>query len=368
MPNWTRRDLLRTGLGIAAATVLPPPLANALERTAPAAEPPPPLELLPAAASPRQRLLLDADWKFHLGDADDPAHDFGFGSNDAFAKVGGDLFPGMSRRKFDDADWRSVTLPHDWAVELPFVDETRLLGHGYKPLGREHPATSIGWYRRTFDLSADDANRRISLEFDGVYRNAMVTLNGHYLGRNLSGYAPFAFDVSTVANFGAPNVLVVRVDATENEGWFYEGAGIYRHVWLVKTHPMHVPQWGVFVRSEVPARNGKAANAALIIATEIANDSAASAECRVISEIRDPSGHVVANAHSASTSVEPGAQASVEQRATVAAPALWSLEAPRLYTLVTSIISNSGALLDRCESPFGIRDIRFDPNEGFFLN
>ncbi len=107
-----------------------------------------------------------------------------------------------------------------------------------------------------FDIPAADAGRRIAIEFDGVFRDCIVTLNGHYLGGNLSGYAPFRFDVTDFANYGDKNVLVVRVDATQHEGWFYEGAGIYRHVWLTKTSPVHVAHWGTFVRSEVSGRRG----------------------------------------------------------------------------------------------------------------
>src|SRR5690242_12210898 len=313
MLNWTRRDLLKTGLGVAAGSVLPHSLASAIAETASGAAARPSTGAHVAGGSPRERLLLDANWKFHLGDADDVARDFGYGGNEAFAKVGGSLFPGPSRQDFDDSQWRSVSLPHDWAVELPFVNEKRLLGHGYKPLGREHPDTSIGWYRRVFELPAEDAGRRIAIEFDGIFRDAMVVLNGHYLGRNLSGYVPFACDVTTVANFGGRNVLVVRVDATEYEGWFYEGAGIYRHVWLVKTHPVHVPRWGVVVRSEPVIHNGSARTAALTIETEIDNHSDAAATCRMIAEVHDPSGHLVATTRSAPTRVEPDVRSTITQ-------------------------------------------------------
>ena len=366
MLNWTRRDLLKTGLGVAAGSVLPPSLASAIAQTASGAATPRATDA-PTAGSPRERLLLDADWKFHLGDANDVAHDFGYGGNEAFAKAGA-LFPRVSRANFDDSSWRSVTVPHDWAVELPFVNESRLLGHGYKPLGREHPETSIGWYRRVFQLPATDAGQRISIEFDGVFRDAMVTLNGQYLGRNMSGYAPFAYDVTTVANFGGPNVLVVRVDATEYEGWFYEGAGIYRHVWLVKTNPVHVPQWGVFVRSEPVLRNGAAESAALTIETEIDNHTDAATTCRVVTEVRDVSGRIVATTRSAPARVEPDIRSVVTQHTSVDRPALWSIEHPQMYTLVTTVVNQARDVLDRCETPFGIRSIHFDPDRGFLLN
>src|SRR5579884_3427182 len=252
MTDWTRRNFLKSSAAATGAALLPK-AANAAEPSAPETQ---------AAATgqpnaapqgaPRERLLFDFGWRFHLGNAADPDKDFGFGDSAPyvsaeFAKTG-ELFA-PSRLKFDDSHWRALDLPHDWAVELPFVHDPVLTGHGSKPLGRAYPETSIGWYRRVFHVPAGAAGRRLSLEFDGVFRNAMVALNGDYLGRNMSGYAPFRFDITDFVEFGADNVLVVRVDATEQEGWFYEGAGIYRHVWLVKTAPLHIPQWGVVVRS-----------------------------------------------------------------------------------------------------------------------
>ncbi|MGH7689164.1 MAG: sugar-binding domain-containing protein, partial [Gemmatimonadaceae bacterium] len=252
MRTWSRRDVLKSGL-LAAGAAMIPDQAFALLPTSGEVDGPRIAELAPLSAAThiRDRLLLDFDWRFHLGHAADPAQDFGFGrGNDgAFAKTG--YFFAPARPDFDASHWAAVDLPHDWAVALPFVNDPALTSHGFKPVGRAYPATSIGWYRKTFAIPAADAGRRLSLEFDGVYRNCIVTLNDVYLTTALSGYAPFRVDVTDVAQYGGDNVLVVRVDATENEGWFYEGAGIYRHVWLVKTAPMHVPQWGAVVTSEV---------------------------------------------------------------------------------------------------------------------
>src|SRR5262249_21386952 len=153
------------------------------------------------------------------------------------------------------------------------------------PLHREYPDTSIGWYRKVFTLPQGDAGRRLSLEFDGVFRDATVALNGHFLGRNLGGYVPFRFHITDLAAHGGDNVPVVCVDATEHEGWFYEGAGIYRHVWLVKTGPVHVPQWGTFVTTDVSRRA-----ATLRIATEVMNEADAPAQCRLVGVVLDPSG------------------------------------------------------------------------------
>ena len=171
----------------------------------------------------RERLLLDFDWRFHFGNADDPAKDFGFGAQNreaTFAKSG--AFPPVTRANFDDNAWQSVDLPHDWAVELPFEKGNPVLDrdgkpviparydlpdHGAKPIGRNYPETSIGWYRRVFDIPSTDQGKRIALEFDGVFRHAMVMLNGHYIGEEFSGYAPFRFDVTDFVNYGEKNVL-----------------------------------------------------------------------------------------------------------------------------------------------------------------
>jgi beta-galactosidase len=357
MSNWTRRDLLKTGIAASAAAVEP--------SSAPAQSPAAPAQSAGAAAAGgggRERLLLDFGWRFHLGHANDPAQDFGFGSGGGTFAKSGNIIP-AARPNFDDSAWRKLDLPHDWAIELPFENNRSLTDHGSHPLGRNFPATSIGWYRRAFDLPAADAGRRIALEFDGVYRDSIAIFNGHYIGNNFSGYAPFRFDVTDHANYGGSNVLLVRVDATEGDGWFYEGAGIYRHVWLTKTNPVHVPQWGTFVRSEV--RPG--APAAVRITTEVDNESDGARNCRVVSRILDPAGKSVATVAATPVSIPAWSRREFQQSVNVAAPALWSVEQPNLYRLETTVES-AGAAVDAYSTPFGIRSVRFDVNNGFFLN
>ena len=199
----------------------------------------------------RERIQLDAGWRFHLGHGADMAKDFGFGGGQTFAKAGSG--PGPIRPNFNDSAWREVDLPHDWVVEEDFVhdDDGLYVQHGSKPTGRKFPEFSVGWYRRTFDIALADKGRRISAEFDGVFRDSLVWLNGHLLGREPSGYSSFAYDLTDFINYGGKNVLTVRADASQYEGWFYEGAGIYRHVWLVKTSPLHVARHGTFVTCKV---------------------------------------------------------------------------------------------------------------------
>ncbi|HTU33786.1 MAG TPA: beta-galactosidase GalA [Candidatus Acidoferrum sp.] len=378
MPKWTRRQVLKAGL-IASAT------ASAAKGAVPWASPEnsagtDPSIRRPAGASlsdpprgdglaaesviaVRERLLLDFGWRFHLGNADDPAKDFGFGKTRieaAFAKSG--ELAEVTEVDFDDSNWRAVDLPHDWAVELPFVNAANLAVHGSKPLGREFPDTSIGWYRRVFDLPAGDSGKRIAVEFDGIFRNAMIVFNGFYIGTNLSGYAPCRYDLTDFANYGGKNVLTVRVDATLGEGWFYEGAGIYRHAWLTKTAPLHIAHWGVCVRSEV-----RGAQAAISAEIQVENEGDGSATCRVTASILDPAGNEVAQVTPQQAELGSWKHHKFLGTASIDRPLLWSLEERNLYCLVASVEVN-GNVLDRVETPFGIRTIRFDADKGFFLN
>lgn len=320
----------------------------------------------------RERLLFDSGWKFHLGDAADPAKDFGYGAGNDLQKVGGygdgtdptkaATVSGIGSLKFDDADWQAVNLPHDWAVTLPF-DRTAGKNQGFKPLGRAFPGTSIGWYRRVFPIPAGNAGRRITVEFDGVYRDARVWLNGCLLGHNESGCTGFRFDLTDYLSYGADNVLVVRVDATQSEGWFYEGAGIYRHVWLVKTAPLHVLPDGVEVLTNIHDDGAADVTASV----DLANDSDSPVSCRVESAIVDAAGHEVARTTSAVLTLAPRQQITQAQQLAVAAPRLWSPESPMLYKLVTTV-RRAAVAVDQVATTFGFRTIRFDPGKGFFLN
>ncbi len=372
MSDWSRRDVLKSGLMAAGAMAVPridtvgpkgvkEPGGSGDETAARPVDVPAELAPLPSAPV-RDRLLMDFDWRFRLGNASDPAKDFGFGhgNSGAFAKTGYFFRPGSAH--FDDKDWRPVNLPHDWAVELPFVNDRALDSHGFHPLGRAHPETSIGWYRKVFRVPEADAGRRISLEFDGIYRNAIVVLNDVYVTTVLSGYAPVRVDVTDFVDYGGDNVLVLRVDATENEGWFYEGAGIYRHVWLVKTAPLHVPQWGTYVTTEVHGGDAR-----VRMRTEVANEADAEATCRLVSRIVDAEGHVVATAATGGVRVPAWSHTSVDQHATMKRAKLWSLEAPYLYRVLTTV-EVGGNVVDDYRTTFGVRTMRWDADQGFFLN
>ena len=354
----SRRDLLRSGLALSASSLVAGPVgrAQALLSGYPGA---PSAEAL-AAVAPRERLLFDFDWKFFQGHGNDPSRDLGFGTGQGdFAKSGEFWF---ATAKFDDSKWRPLNLPHDWAVELPFVRDDELQGHGYKPLGRRYPETSVGWYRRTFDIPRTDAGRRVVLEFDGAFRSALVFVNGYFIGRNDNGYAPFRFDLSDFLNYGGKNFLMVRMDASFGDGWFYEGAGIYRHVWLSKTDALHLGHWDSYVR---PALKGAAATLAL--GTTVKNEGHQAESCRVRWQILDSTGKTVASADSAPQGVSADGSAVFSATAALPSPALWSPETPNLYLAVVTVESG-GKARDAERVSFGVRTVAFDADKGFFLN
>ncbi len=318
----------------------------------------------PAATGPvvRERLLLDFGWRFHFGHGADAAKDFGYnsGRNGSFQKTGN--FLPAAALSYDDTGWVDVDLPHDWVISLPFKNDPSLSSKGFYPIGRSYPENSVGWYRRVFDVPAEDKGKRISVEFDGVYREALVVFNGYYIGRHRGGYDPFRFDVTDFVKPGEPNVLLFRVDATESDGWFYEGAGIYRHAWLVKSAPVHVAQWGTFVRSTV-----QASRASLDIRTEVENHAGSTKAVRVTSTVVDGAGKIVAKVTSKPMAVLNDGMSTFEQQVSVGNPTLWSLEERAMYRLVTEIEAD-GAATDHYETKFGIRTLRFDADTGFYLN
>lgn len=323
------------------------------------------------AASPRRRERL-ATWRFHLGHAADQARDFDFGRNQrTFAKAGAATAE-AAMTGFDDSGWRTVRVPHDWAVELPFAppatpapkdSEDAVAAHGFKAIGRAFPANSVGWYRTAIAVSPQDRDRSIWLEFDGVFRDCIVFVNGYVVATNESGYAPFAASIGDFLNYdGKPNVVAVRVDASLGEGWFYEGAGLYRHVDLVRAAPVHVPQWGSVVRSEVTG-DGATVHTGL----EVRNNGTAAVDAVVRQSIVAPDGRTRTPLPDTGLRIDPGATVIADASAVLRAPALWSIETPHLHRLVSEVVVN-GAVVDRYETRFGIRAIRFDATRGFLLN
>ena len=199
---------------------------------------------------------------------------------------------GPAAEKFNDNSWRSIDLPHDWAIELPF-DRASDESHGFKPVGPGFYKNSIGWYRRTFDLPAADSGKRIWLTFDGVFRDATVWVNDWLVTRHEGGYYPFREDVTDIVRFGGKNVVTVKVDASKFEGWFYEGAGIYRHVWLDKTAPVAIAPDGVFVHTEFND-NVPEGPASICIETRILNPPTNSRAIKISHKLIAPNGIALA--------------------------------------------------------------------------
>jgi beta-galactosidase len=341
------------------------------------------LSAVPAGllGAPRERIRLDDGWRFQRGEAPDAGLMFEYAEAARLDKIeagataaepalearrfdvvaanlGADL--GFVQPGFDDREWREVRLPHDWAVSLP-VDPKGDPARGYRIVDTAS-GQGVGWYRLAFDLPASDAERALALEFDGVFRDAVVWLNGRCLGRHVGGYDSFRFDIHAAARPGATNVLVVRVDATRNEGWWYEGAGIYRHVWLVRTDRVHVAADGVYVHPRV--EDGKAA---VKVTTWLRNLTDAPVRVRVTTSIADASGAVLGTSIARRIDVGPGRTRRVIRTVEVKDPRLWSPDDPYRYRVLSSIDDLSGTL-DTVATDFGIRTIQFDAAEGLLVN
>jgi beta-galactosidase len=352
----SRRDLLSSGLALSTSSLLG---RSAWARTA-AFWGGAPETGSATALAPREQLLFDFGWKFQFGNGTDPARDLGFGNNqEAFAKTGDFKF---ARVGYDDSKWRSLNLPHDWAVELPFVWDDTLAPHGYKPLGRRYPETSVGWYRREFEIPARDAGRRVALEFDGAFRDVLVFVNGCFIGRNDNGYAPFRFDITDFLAIGQKNCIVARVDASFGDGWFYEGAGIYRHVWLTKSDALHLGRWESWVRASIQSDS-----AALSLGAIVANEGKDADSAAVSWQILDAGGKTVATAEAPAQQIALDGAGTFTATAQIDHPALWSVESPNLYTAIVTV-KTGDKVRDAERITFGVRTVRFDADHGFFLN
>lgn len=260
---------------------------------------------------------------------------------------------------YDDSGWRKLNLPHDWAIEGDFSkDNPSGTGGGALPGG-------IGWYRKVFTVDKADLGKRLYIDFDGVYMNSTVYINGHKLGTRPYGYISFSYDLTPYINWDGKNVVAVRVDNAEqpNSRW-YSGCGIYRNVWLTRVSPVHVAQWGTFVTAENVSENG----ALLKIHTKVQYDadSTETTQVTLLSQLLDASGKVVGEATS-DVELQAGTSKDIPQEITVANPQLWNLENPYLYKVKT-VLSQNGQTVDTYYTNTGIRTFSFDVEKGFVLN
>ncbi|MBL0737497.1 DUF4982 domain-containing protein [Flavobacterium sp. GN10] len=309
----------------------------------------------------RELILIDKDWRFSFGHLYDTKKDFGHaeGYFSYLTKTGFADGPAVSG--FDDRAWRKLDLPHDWAVEQPF-SENASFSHGFKAVGKNFPEKSIGWYRKKITIPNEDLGRVISLKFDGVFRNSKVFFNGFYLGTQESGYNGFEYDVTAYVNYGGENTIVVRVDASMEEGWFYEGAGIYRHVYLQKTNLIHVALNGTYVTSEIENNN-----AVITAEVKLENKGHYEGNVEISQTVLDASGKQVASNTESISAPEFYKTNVCSSKLNVKNPLLWDIDSPNLYQLITEIKSE-GKVIDQYKTSFGIRTIKFDPENGFFLN
>ena len=306
----------------------------------------------PAKPSTTERLSLDRGWLFHLGDIPFPVVS---GHNESYNNAKAGRAGGAAAPDYDDSTWRTLDLPHDWAVEGPF-DPTANISQGYRKRG-------FGWYRRYFKVDPADRGRSLELQFDGVATYCTVWVNGIVAHRNWCGYTSFNIDITPFAKYGNDlNTVVVRVDAEAQEGWWYEGAGIYRHTWLVKRDAVHIATDGVY------ANPVKQADGSWSIPAEVTLGSVATqgTDVEVESAVLDPEGKEVARAAGRGR-VEPYGAPVVKLPMTVRDPRLWSVDEPTMYS-VRTVVKRGGVQIDERVTTCGFRTIRFDAKEGFFLN
>jgi beta-galactosidase len=300
----------------------------------------------------RERLSLDRGWLFHEGDIPFPlitGHQASYNN----AKAGSSS--GAASPEYDDSSWKHVNLPHDWAVEQPF-DQNANISQGYRQRG-------IGWYRRHFQLDPADHGKHLEIQLDGIATHSTIWINGVQSARNWSGYNSIYIDITPIAKFGSElNIISVRVDANAMEGWWYEGAGIYRHTWLVQRSPMHIVTDGVFAN---PVKNADASWTVPIETTLYSAELKAST-VEVESTLIDPDGKAVTSGHTEAT-VQPLEESIAKFSLTVNSPRLWSIDQPTLYT-VRTVVKRDSVVLDEVTIHNGFRTIRFDPDKGFFLN
>ena len=286
------------------------------------------------SVSPREKICFNDNWSFSLSDN-----------------------PKASETDFDDKDWRVLNLPHDWAIEGDFSkDNPSGTGGGALPGG-------TGWYRKTFVPGNEDSDKIIRIDFDGIYMNSEVFINGQSLGKRPYGYISFCYDITPYLKWNEKNVIAVRVDNSEqpNSRW-YSGCGIYRNVWLTKTNPVHVDEWGTYVTTSEISNN----NATLNIVTTVQNSGNNNETVTLKSILNDMDGSIVAETES-SVSVVAGQKSDISHTLNISSPELWDIENPYLYSLVTEVIKD-GKCIDRYTTTTGVRDFKFDAEKGFILN
>jgi beta-galactosidase len=289
---------------------------------------------VPRVKEARTTEALCEAWTFHLGDVE-----------------------GAEKADFDDSKWRTLDVPHDWSIEQPF--DSKMPGGGsvgYLPGG-------LGWYRKTFTIPEASRGKKVFVDFDGVYMDSTVWINGHKLGGQPYGYTSFQFELTPyLKSGGEKNVIAVRVNVIPSTARWYPGAGIYRRVWLTTVDPVYIAHWGTYVTTPEFSKTG----AVVRVRTQVENQGAQEAAVTLRSVIVDQAGKVVSET-SATHAVTAGGEYEFDQQAVIREPRLWSVDSPQLYQVVSKV-EVGGRAVDDDVTPFGIRSIEFTKDRGFFLN
>jgi beta-galactosidase len=294
--------------------------------------------LISANSRPQNKLAFNTDWRFHLGDV-----------------------PNGQNETLDDSQWRALDLPHDWSVEGEF-DEKSPAGTGGGAL-----SGGIGWYRKTFDLPAGSKGKFVFIDFDGVYRNSEVWINGHYLGKRPYGYSSFQYNLTPHLKL-AKNVIAVKVDNSQqpNSRW-YSGSGIYRNVWLTTTDHLIVDHWGTYITTPEVSQTSAKVVVATTLREILQSNVTLVNNVNLTTIVIGPRGQEIARDTARNIQVTSQGPTNVTQTLSVSNPSLWSVESPSLYRAVSEVEMN-GKVVDRYETNFGIRYFAFDINKGFSLN
>lgn len=289
---------------------------------------------------PRSQLLFDFDWRFYRGDV-----------------------AGGEEVNFDDSQWRLLNLPHDWSIEdLPGTDSP-LDSNAVGGIDIGYFVGGTGWYRKKFTIPSELNGKRFNINFEGVYMNADIWLNGEYLGNHPYGYTSFWYDISENLIFGEENIIAVKVRNEGKNSRWYSGSGIYRHVWLSVTEPLYIAPWGTYITT--PEVSNPLAQ--VDVKTKVINDSDKSMEVALVTIIINQKGEETAKVET-KIQIEAAGSLEISQNLAVRSPELWSPESPNLYTAATEIINSDSQVLDKVETTFGIRTIEFTVEEGFLLN
>jgi beta-galactosidase len=319
--------------------------------------------------SKRARVNFDFNWQFHKGNIA-IKHSIKAGGQggltDANVKVVTtkdttiDYSDVKSATVFYPKDWQPVNAPHDWVVENSFVNDNAL---GSQPAGNGYLPTGIGFYRKEFDIPEADKGKKISVEFDGIFSNSTVWVNGHLLGNHQSGYTPSNYDLTDVLRYGneGKNAILVKVDASEYQGWWYEGGGIYRHVWLIKTDRLHVDRFGTYVTTPSISSN----EGVVSVKTTLKNEYKVAKNFTLLSKIVSNRG-ILLDSVTSTQRIEPFSTIEVAHTGKIQKPLLWSPETPNLYKVQTEVIDHD-KIIDSYETIFGVRTIEINRN-GVFLN